>query len=140
MSETRFAFTLSVVIGMILLSATVLGLPVITGIRIVAEAGQAVGCTAACTASEARDGIDRPAWTVSSATGRVTKSGRTTKLYPVALAHVRADTVETALPSAQWVGLLDLAGSLVDASLARPDGTHIVLAGFSDENPKIRTR
>lgn len=140
MFETRFAFTLSVAIGMILLSAAVLGLPVITGIRIVAEGGQAVGCTAACTASEARDGIDRPAWMVSGPTSRVTKSVRTTMLYPVAPAHVRADTVETALPSPRWVGLLDLTESLVDASLARPDGTHIALAGFSDENPKIRTR
>lgn len=140
MSETRFAFTLSVAIGTILLSAAVLGLPVITGIRIVAAGGQAVGCTAACAASEARDGIGRPAGTVSGATSRVTKSGRTTTLYPVAPAHVRADTVETAPPSARWVELLDLAGSLVDESLALPDGTHIVLAGFSDENPKIRTR
>lgn len=140
MSEARFACKLSVVIGTILLSAAVLGLPVITGIRIVAEVGQAVGCTAACAGSEARDGIDRPAWMVSGPTSRVTKSVPTTTLYPAAPAHVRADKVETALPSARSVGLLDLAGSLVDASLARPDGTHIALAGFSDENPKIRTR
>ncbi len=64
----------------------------------------------------------------------------TTMLYHAATTHVRADTVETAATPARWVGLLNLTESLVEAPLARPDGTQIAPAGFSDENPKIRTR